>query len=58
VLFRAVDRGLVAADTDVATIADGFPAIAYQRVAAQGLPSSKPTSCVSSTGSCFRHWPR
>jgi AcrR family transcriptional regulator len=37
VLSRAVDRGLVAADSDVTTIAEVFPAIAYQRVAARGL---------------------
>lgn len=37
VLARAVDRGLVAGGTDTATLAEVFPAIAYQRVAAQGL---------------------
>ena len=37
VLSRAVDRGSVPASTDVETLAEVFPAIAYQRVAARGL---------------------
>ncbi len=37
VLMRALQRGLVTADADIATLAEVFPAIAYQRVAAQGL---------------------
>lgn len=37
VLARAVDRGLVEPRADLATLAEVFPAIAYQRVAAQGL---------------------
>ena len=36
VLSRAVDRGGVAAGVDVPTLAQVFPAIAYQQVAAQG----------------------
>lgn len=36
VLSRAVDRGLVRRDLDLVTIAQVFPAIAYQQVAAQG----------------------
>ena len=37
VLSRAVSRGLVPDSTDVPTLAEVFPAIAYQRVAAMGL---------------------
>ena len=37
VLTRAVDRGSVANHIDVETLAEVFPAIAYQRVAARGL---------------------
>ncbi len=37
VLSRAVERGLVSGTADIATLAEVFPAIAYQRVAAQGL---------------------
>jgi AcrR family transcriptional regulator len=37
VLSRAVERGLTSASADVTTLAEVFPAIAYQRVAAQGL---------------------
>ena len=37
VLSRAVDRGSVSAGVDVETLAEVFPAIAYQRVAAKGL---------------------
>ena len=37
VLTRAVDRGSVPETTDVETLAEVFPAIAYQRVAARGL---------------------
>jgi AcrR family transcriptional regulator len=37
VLSRAVDRGSVPESTDVETLAEVFPAIAYQRVAARGL---------------------
>jgi hypothetical protein len=37
VLTRAVDRGQVHGGADVAILAEVFPAIAYQRVAAQGL---------------------
>lgn len=36
VLSRAVDRGSVPEGVDVETLADVFPAVAYQRVAAQG----------------------
>lgn len=36
VLSRAVERGLVRPDADVTTLAQVFPAIAYQQVAAQG----------------------
>ncbi len=36
VLSRAVDRGTVPANADVPTLAQVFPAIAYQQVAAQG----------------------
>lgn len=36
VLSRAVDRGTVPAGVDVPTLAQVFPAIAYQQVAAQG----------------------
>lgn len=36
VLSRAVDRGTVPAKVDVPTLAQVFPAIAYQQVAAQG----------------------
>ena len=36
VLSRAVDRGLVRADADVTTLAQVFPALAYQQVLAQG----------------------
>lgn len=36
VLSRAVERGTVRADVDVPTLAQVFPAIAYQQVAAQG----------------------
>jgi AcrR family transcriptional regulator len=37
VLLRAVNRGSVPESTDVETLAEVFPAIAYQRVAARGL---------------------
>ena len=37
VLARAVDRGLVHDGVDIETVAEVFPAIAYQRVAARGL---------------------
>jgi AcrR family transcriptional regulator len=37
VLSRAVNRGSVPESTDVETLAEVFPAIAYQRVAARGL---------------------
>ncbi len=37
VLSRAVERGLVHEGADVETLAEVFPAIAYQRVAARGL---------------------
>ena len=37
VLTRALDRGQVHRGADVAMLAEVFPAIAYQRVAAQGL---------------------
>jgi AcrR family transcriptional regulator len=37
VLSRAVSRGSVPPSTDVQTLAEVFPAIAYQRVAARGL---------------------
>ena len=37
VLSRAVDRGLIPEGIDVETVAEVFPAIAYQRVAARGL---------------------
>lgn len=37
VLSRAVNRGSVPETTDVQTLAEVFPAIAYQRVAARGL---------------------
>jgi AcrR family transcriptional regulator len=37
VLSRAVDRGEVPRDVDVETLAEIFPAVAYQRVAARGL---------------------
>lgn len=37
VLSRAVQRGLVRADLDVETLAQVFPALAYQTVAARGL---------------------
>lgn len=36
VLGRAVERGLVPPDLDVQTLAQVFPAVAYQQVAAQG----------------------
>jgi AcrR family transcriptional regulator len=36
VLARAVQRGLIPADLDLETLAQVFPAIAYQKVAAQG----------------------
>ena len=36
-LSRAVARGLTRPDADVTSLAEVFPAIAYQRVAAQGL---------------------
>ena len=36
VLARAAARGLIADDLDLATLAQVFPAIAYQQVAAQG----------------------
>lgn len=38
VLTRAVSRGLVAPDIDIATISEIFPAVAFQRTAALGLP--------------------
>ena len=37
VLSRAVDRGLVSADLDLEILAQVFPAVAYQKVAAKGL---------------------
>lgn len=37
VLSRAVSRGSVPESADVETLAEVFPAIAYQRVAARGL---------------------
>jgi hypothetical protein len=37
VLSRAVSRGSVPESTDIETLAEVFPAIAYQRVAARGL---------------------
>jgi AcrR family transcriptional regulator len=37
VLSRAVDRGVLSTVVDVATLAEVFPAVAYQRTAAQGL---------------------
>jgi AcrR family transcriptional regulator len=37
VLSRAVDRGQILDDVDVETLAEIFPAVAYQRVAARGL---------------------
>jgi AcrR family transcriptional regulator len=37
VLSRAVDRGWATGTADVETLAEVFPAIAYQRVAARGL---------------------
>ena len=37
VLARAVDRGLVPEGVDIETLAEVFPAVAYQRVAARGL---------------------
>lgn len=37
VLTRARDRGLIDADLDLETLAQVFPAIAYQKVAARGL---------------------
>jgi len=37
VLARAVERGLVRADLNLETIAQVFPALAYQKVAARGL---------------------
>jgi hypothetical protein len=37
VLSRAVERGLTRPGADVSSLAEVFPAIAYQRVAAQGL---------------------
>jgi hypothetical protein len=37
VLTRAVERGLIRTDLDVDVLAQVFPAIAYQKVAAQGL---------------------
>lgn len=37
VLSRAVDRGWATATADVDTLAEVFPAVAYQRVAARGL---------------------
>jgi AcrR family transcriptional regulator len=37
VLSRAVERGLTSPGADVTSLAEVFPAIAYQRVAAQGL---------------------
>lgn len=36
VLSRAVERGLIRADLDLETIAQVFPALAYQKVAAEG----------------------
>ena len=38
VLARALQQGAVPAEADVATLAQVFPAIAYQQVAAQGRP--------------------
>jgi AcrR family transcriptional regulator len=37
VLARAVDRGSVPEEADIETVAEVFPSIAYQRVAARGL---------------------
>ncbi len=37
VLARAVERGLIGEHVDLETVAQVFPAVAYQRVAAQGL---------------------
>jgi AcrR family transcriptional regulator len=37
VLARAVDRGVVPPGVDVETLAEVFPAVAYQRVAARGM---------------------
>ena len=37
VLSRAVERGEIPHDVDVETLAEIFPAVAYQRVAARGL---------------------
>jgi AcrR family transcriptional regulator len=37
VLSRAVERGLIREDADVETLAQVFPAFAYQKVAARGL---------------------
>jgi hypothetical protein len=37
VLSRAVDRGQILDDVDVETLAETFPAVAYQRIAARGL---------------------
>lgn len=37
VLSRAVERGTVPRDVDVETLAEVFPAVAYQRVTARGL---------------------
>ncbi len=37
VLSRAVQRGLVREDLDLETLAEVFPALAYQKVAARGL---------------------
>ena len=38
VLSKAVDRGLIRPNLDLETIAQVFPAFAYQKVAARGLP--------------------
>lgn len=38
VLARAVERGLVRDDVDLQTLAQVFPALAYEKVAARGLP--------------------
>lgn len=38
VLARAVERGLVQNDVDLQTLAQVFPALAYEKVAARGLP--------------------
>lgn len=38
VIARAVTRGLVARDIDVETLAEIFPAVAYHRTAALGVP--------------------